>query len=365
MSDLLPTQQPPDGGMLIFQTEDGRTRLEVRLLNESVWLSLNQMADLFQRDKSVISKHISNVFEEGELRPEATVASYATVQTEGGRKVNRDIEYYNLDVIISVGYRVKSQRGTQFRIWATQRLREYIVKGFTMDDERLKQSGGGGYFDELLARIRDIRSSEKVFWRKILDIYATSVDYDPHNDLSAKFFATVQNKMHWAAHGQTAAEVIARRADASKPNMGLTAWTGSRPRKSDVGVAKNYLAKDELEALNLIVSMYLDFAELQARNRRAMRMADWIGKLDDFLRISERDILTHAGKISHDDALARAEAEYGKYRALEDAKPTEVDKHFDEAVQKLKQLEHQPPAKEKREKPKPKTPRKKKKKKGN
>src|ERR1700733_561999 len=243
----------PAGGELIFyQTEDGQTRLQVRLEAETVWLSLNQMADLFQRDKSVISKHIKNVYEERELAPEATVAKFATVQNEGGREVSREIEFYNLDVIISVGYRVKSHRGTQFRIWATQRLREYIIKGFTMDDERLKQGGGGNYFDELLTRIRDIRSSEKAFWRKVLEIYATSIDYDPSAEASRKFFATVQNKMHWGAHGQTAAEVIHARADAAKPNMGLTAWTGSRPRKTDVAVAKNYLKLEKIEALNLI-----------------------------------------------------------------------------------------------------------------
>ena len=249
------------------------------------------------------------------------------------------VEYYNLDVIISVGYRVKSQRGTQFRIWATQRLREYIVKGFTLDDERLKQAGGGNYFDELLARIRDIRSSEKVFWRKVLEIYATSIDYDPGAEASQQFFATVQNKMHWAAHGQTAAEVIARRADAAKPNMGLTSWPGSHPRKEDAAIAKNYLAAEELEALNRIVTAYLEFAELQARNRKAMYMRDWIAKLDDFLRLSEHDILTHAGKVSHEAALAKAEAEYEKFRTLEAAKPSPVEIHFQEAIEQVKRLE--------------------------
>ena len=233
---------------LLYQTEDGRTRVEVRFGGETAWLSLTQMADLFQRDKSVISRHIKNVFEEGELTREATVAEFATVQREGDREVTRQVEYYNLDVIISVGYRVKSHRGTQFRIWATQRLREYIVKGFTLDDERLKRAGGGNYFDELLARIRDIRSAEKVFWRKVLEIYATSIDYDPSAEASQRFFATVQNKMHWAVHGQTAAEVISARADSTQPNMGLTSWTGERPRKADAVVAKNYLNHAELEA---------------------------------------------------------------------------------------------------------------------
>ncbi len=256
------------------------------------------------------------------------------------------VEFYNLDVIISVGYRVKSLRGTQFRIWATQRLREYIVKGFAMDDERLKQSGGGAYFDELLERIRDIRSSEKVFWRKVLDIYATSADYDPRAEASQLFFATVQNKMHWAAHGQTAAEVIAARADAAQPNMGMKTWPGSRPRKADAAVAKNYLNEQELGDLNLIVSLYLDFAELQARSRRVMTMGDWIAKLDDFMRISDREILTHAGKVSHEAALERAEGEFEKFRRLEDAKPSPVEEHFLEAIEQVKRLEkrkHAPP----------------------
>jgi hypothetical protein len=338
----LPAPLDSPGEFILYQTEDGRTRVEVRIFHETVWLSLNQMADLFQRDKSVISRHIANVFEEGELSRAATVAEFATVQTEGPRQVERRIEYYNLDVIISVGYRVKSHRGTQFRIWATQRLREYLIKGFALDDQRLKQAGGGNYFDELLARIRDIRSSEKVFWRKVLDIYATSIDYDPDTDLSHQFFATVQNKIHWAAHGHTAAEVIARRADAGKPYMGLTAWTGDKPRRCDIAVAKNYLDKEELEALNLIVSFYLDFAELQARGRKPMYMRDWIAKLDDFLRLSERDILTHAGEVSHDDALAKAQLEYEKWRTQQAALPSLVEDHFDEAIKEIKRLEQTP-----------------------
>lgn len=248
--------------ILIYQGEDGRTRIEVRFEGETAWLSLGQMAELFQRDKSVISRHVANVFEEGELDRSAVVAKFATTATDNK---TYQVEFYNLDVIISVGYRVKSHRGTQFRIWATQRLREYIVKGFTLDDDRLKRGGGGNYFDELLARIRDIRSSEKAFWRKVLDIYATSIDYDPSIEASQRFFATVQNKMHWAAHGKTAAEVIAERADATKPNMGLTSWPGATPRKADVAIAKNYLDADELDALNKIVVAYLDFAEVQDR----------------------------------------------------------------------------------------------------
>jgi hypothetical protein len=329
--------------LFLYQTEDGRTRIDVRLDGETAWLSLGQMTELFQRDKSVISRHIKNVFDEGELTPDATVAKSATVQREGEREVTREVEYFNLDVIISVGYRVKSHRGTQFRIWATQRLREYIVKGFTLDDDRLKRGGGGNYFDELLGRIRDIRSSEKVFWRKVLEIYATSIDYDPSFDASQRFFATVQNKMHWAAHGHTAAEVIAARADVAKPNMGLTTWAGDTPRKADVAVAKNYLAESELEALNRIVNAYLEFAELQAMNRKPMYMADWIAKLDDFLRLSDREILRHAGKVSHETAVAKAELAYDRFAAEHVALPSPVEKHFEEAVRDVKRLARKSP----------------------
>ncbi len=341
----MPEKPKSNSELILYQTEDGNTRVEVRLENETVWLTQNQMAELFQRDKSVISKHVSNIFDEGELKPELTVAKIATVQKEGQRDVSREIEFYNLDVIISVGYRVKSLRGTQFRIWATKRLREYIVQGFTMDDERLKRTGGGEYFDRLLDRIRDIRSSEKVFWRKVLDIYATSSDYDGGSEASQSFFAAVQNKIHWAAHGHTAAEIIASRADANKPNMGLTSWAGARPRKSDIGVAKNYLGKDEIEALNLIVSLYLDFAELQAKSRKLVTMRDWITKLDGFLRLSERDILTHAGKVSHEKAIGKAEEQYEKFRVLEDAKPSAVEADFEAAIKKVKELQAAPKAK--------------------
>jgi len=343
MSKAIISGGGPEGGeFLLYQTEDGAARVEVRMRGETVWLSLNQMAALFDRDKSVISRHITNVFEERELDRAATVADFATVQSEGDRTVERRVEHFNLDVIISVGYRVKSLRGTQFRIWATQRLREYIVKGFAMDDARLKAAGEGNYFDELLERIRDIRSSERVFWRKVLDIFATSTDYDPSASAAVLFFQTVQNKMHWAVHGQTAAEVIHRRADASKPNMGMTAWAGAgvggAPRKSDAGIAKNYLNEEEIKALNLIVSAYLDFAELQAMNRRAMTMAAWIGKLDDFLRLTEREILTHAGKVSHEAALAKASAEYEAFRQAQNALPQPVDEHFREAIEKADRL---------------------------
>ena len=328
---------------LLYQSADGQSRVEVRFQGETVWLSLTQMAELFGRDKSVISRHITNVFEEGELDRGATVAEFATVQSEGDRQVQRLTEYYNLDVIISVGYRVKSLRGTQLRIWATQRLREYIVKGFTMDDQRLKNAGGGRYFDELLARIRDIRSAERVFWRKVLDIYATSIDYDARAEASERFFQTVQNKMHWAAHRQTAAEVIHRRADASKPQMGLTAWAGDRPRKSDAGVAKNYLTEDEIKALNLIVSAYLDFAELQAMNHQPMTMQGWIDKLDDFLRLAGREILTHAGKISHEQALAKAGTQYEAFRKSQAEFPEAVDQHFEDTINEVKRLAKQKP----------------------
>lgn len=337
------SQKPPGTSeapteFLLYQTEDGQTRVEVRMTDETVWLSLGQMAELFGRDKSVISRHVKNVFEEGELERKGTVANFATVQAEGPRSVGRDIEHYNLDVIISVGYRVKSHRGTQFRIWATQRLREYLIKGFAMDDERLKAGGGGRYFDELLARIRDIRSSEKVFWRKVLDIYATSIDYDPRTEVSRQFFATIQNKMHWAAHGHTAAELIDRRADARQPNMGLTHWQGARPRKADAEIAKNYLAENELDTLNRLVNVYLEFAETQAVRRRPMTMADWIAKLDDFLRISEFEILDHAGRISNDAALRKAHLEFEKYQKSVIDLPSPVETHFEEAVSKSRQL---------------------------
>lgn len=326
------------GEILLYQTEDGATRIEVHLQGETAWLTQAQMAELFQTTKQNISLHIKNVYEEGELIQKGTVKDSLTVQKEGDRQVSREVSYYSLDVIISVGYRVKSIRGAQFRIWATQRLKEYLIKGFALDDERLKKAGGGNYFDELLARIRDIRSSEKVFWRKVLDIYATSIDYTPDADTSKQFFKVVQNKMHWATHGQTAAEVIAARADAAKPNMGLTSWAGSKLVRSDIEVAKNYLNQDELDVLNRFVSMYLDYAELQAMNRKPMHMKDWIAKLDDFIRFNERELLTHAGKISHQQAIDKARAEYDKYRALTVDESSPVEQHFIEAIQAVKQL---------------------------
>ena len=321
--------------MLLYQTTDGATRLEVRLEDETVWLTQNQMAELFQTSVPNVSMHIRNIFAEGELQPVATVKEFLIVRQEGTRQVSRSVDHYNLDVIISVGYRVKSHRGTQFRMWATQRLREYIVKGFALDDDRLKRAGGGNYFEELLSRIRDIRSSEKVFWRKVLEIYATSIDYDAREEASQLFFATVQNKMHWAAHGHTAAEIVQDRADATKPNMGLTNWLGSEPTKGEAAIAKNYLTAEELEALNRIVNAYLEFAELQALNQKPMYMRDWIAKLEDFLRLGDRDILRHAGTISHEQALRKAGLEFEKFRALQIAQPSQVEKDFDEAVKKL------------------------------
>jgi hypothetical protein len=324
------------GEFLLYQTQDGRTHVQVRIQHETVWLTQKAMAELFQKDVRTISEHIRNIFEEGELQPDSVVRNFRITAADNKQY---DTQHYNLDVIISVGYRVKSLRGTQFRIWATQRLREYIVKGFTLDDERLKKAGGGDHFDELLERIRDIRSSERVFWRKVLDIYSLSEDYDPQADTSKLFFQTVQNKMHWAIVGQTAAEIVHTRADAAKPRMGLTGWSGDKPRKTDVSIAKNYLNQDELKTLNLIVSAYLDFAELQAVARKPMTMAKWIAKLDDFIRISDREILTHAGRISHETARLKAEAEFETFRAAQAALPQPVDQHFANAIEELKQIE--------------------------
>ena len=271
------------GEVIIYQTDDGLSKIEVNLKNETVWLSLDQMAELFQRDKSTVSRHINNIFKEGELKREATVANFATVQLEGDRTVKRNIEYYNLDVIISVGYRVKSIRGTQFRIWANSVLKEYIIKGFAMDDDRLKGNAGGNYWKELLDRIRDIRSSEKVLYRQVLDLYATSVDYNPQSEESIQFFQIVQNKLHYAAHGHTAAEVIYERADSEKPFMGLTSFSGELPALKDIGVAKNYLKEDELKILNNLVSGYFDLAEINVIEHKPMYMADYVEQLDSIL----------------------------------------------------------------------------------
>ena len=316
------------GQFLLYQTPDGESKIEVKLQDDTVWLSLDQMAELFQRNKSTISRHIKNVLEEGELLADSTIANFATVQNEGKRHVERQITYYNLDTIISVGYRVHSYRGVQFRIWATKVLKDYIVKGFALNDDLLKRAGGGNYFDELLARIRDIRSSEKVFYRKVLEIYALSIDYDPRVEMTQKFFKTVQNKMHYSVHGHTAAEIIYERADAQKDFMGLTTWSGAMPTKPEAEIAKNYLTQDEIKSLNRIVSLYLDFAEMQAEEHRPMYMKDWINILDDFLRISRKDILTHAGKISAKLAKEKADTEYDKFkeRTKDDLSPVEI--HF-------------------------------------
>ncbi len=319
------------GEIIIYQSEDGTTRLETRLEDETVWLTQAQLTELFQKAKSTISEHISNIFEERELDPNSVVRNFRTTAADGKAY---DTAYYNLDVIISVGYRVKSLQGTKFRQWATSRLREYIIKGFALNDEMLKQAGGGNYFDELLARIRDIRSSEKVFWRKVLDIYATSVDYDPNSELSVKFFQTVQNKMHWAAHGNTAAEVIYNRIDAGKPHLGLTNFKGSRPTKQEAGIAKNYLTEDELNILNRIVTAYLEFAELQALNRKVMYMSDWSVRLDDFLRMAGNEILQNAGTVSHEKALEKAASEFQKNKELHKNDLSEAEQHFIKQIEK-------------------------------
>lgn len=315
----------PQSNLLIYQSEDGVTRIETRLEGETVWLTQAQLCELFQKSKATISEHIKHVFEEGELEEISVVRKFRTTAADGK---NYEMTYYNLDVIISVGYRVKSHQGTKFRQWATARLREYIVKGFTMNDELLKQAGGGNYFGELLARIRDIRSSEKVFWRKVLDIYATSIDYDPKTDVSQHFFKTVQNKMHFAAHGNTAAEVIYKRIDADKPNLGLTNFKGEQPNKQEIQVAKNYLTEEELNILNRTVTAYLELAELQALNRKPMYMQDWITRLDDFLRMVGNEVLQHAGVISHDQAVKKAELEYVKYKEKTKNELSRVEKDF-------------------------------------
>jgi len=308
-----------DNQILIYQSKDGNIKIDVHLQDESVWLTQEQMAELFGKGRSTITEHIANIFEEGELAQNRTCRKFRQVRQEGNREVEREIEHYNLDVIISVGYRVKSLQGTQFRQWATKRIHEYIVKGFTMDDDRLKQEGARSrYFEELLQRIRDIRSSERNFYQKVTDIYATSIDYKKDDKLTHEFFATVQNKMHFAVHGQTAAEMINQRVDAEKPFLGLTNFKGNYITQRDIGIAKNYLSEDELKQLNLIVSLYLDFAELQATNGRLMKMQDWIQKLDDFLRISEKNLLTNAGIVSHKQAMEKAIVEYEKYRQAAD-----------------------------------------------
>lgn len=322
--------------ILMYTTEDGATKIEVTFDHDTVWLSIDQMAELFQRDKSVIGKHVRNIFKEGELVKETVWAKSAYTASD---EKTYQVDFYNLDVIISVGYRVKSLRGTQFRIWATSILKEYMKKGFALDDDRLKNLGGGNYFDELLARIRDIRSSEKVFWRKVLEIYATSIDYDPKSESSILFFKQVQNKMHWAAHKHTAAEIIYQRADADKNNMGLTAWAGKEIKRSDVEVAKNYLNEKEIDALNKIVTAYLDIAEVHALNQEPMYMKDWLETIDDYLKMTRRDILTTKGMVTHKQALEKAHGEYEKYRKKQEDSLSLVECHFLESIETLHRLE--------------------------
>ena len=330
------------GSIILYTTPDGESKIEVTLQDETVWLTLDQMAELFQRNKSTISRHIKNIFETGELNADTTVAFFATVQTEGKRIVERNLAFYNLDMIISVGYRVNSYRGVQFRQWATMVLKEYIKKGFVLNDELLKNAGRGNYFDELLARIRDIRSSEKIFYRKILEIYAISIDYDPRVEITKQFFATVQNKMHYAVHGHTAAEIIYGRANADKDFMGLTTWTGMMPKRTDAEFAKNYLNEEEIDTLNRIVNLYIDYAELRAKDHKPMYMRDWILKLDDFLRLSDKEILTHAGSISAKLAKEKADTEYDKFKERTANELTPVEIHFIENFEReQKRLDRQ------------------------
>jgi hypothetical protein len=346
MNDNLPIQSPGEASrFLLYETDDGRTRIEVRLEDNTVWLTQRLLAELYQKDVRTVSEHVNNIYAEGELDPGPTIRRFRIVQTEGQRDVTRDVDHYNLDMILAVGYRVRSVRGTQFRRWATATLREYLVKGFVLDDERLKEGRtlGEDYFDELLERIRDIRASERRFYQKITDIYATSMDYDANAQITRDFFATVQNKLHWAIHGHTAAEIIHQRADAAKPHMGLTTWKRApkgRIRRADVTVAKNYLDERELSALNRIVTMYLDYAELQAQSRRPMHMADWVKRLDAFLEFNEQNILAHAGRISAEMAKERAELEFDRYeqtrRRLEATQPTS---DFDRFVEETRRLE--------------------------
>ncbi|MBN2590691.1 MAG: virulence RhuM family protein [Sedimentisphaerales bacterium] len=328
--------EPKGGEILIYQTESGQTKIEVRLEGETLWLNQADLAKLYQTTTPNINIHIKNIYEEGELLEEATIKDYLIVQNEGGRQVSRRVKYYNLDMILSVGYRIKSHIATRFRQWATQRLREYIVKGFVLDDERLKNPDHPfDYFDELIRRIQEIRTSERRFYQKITDIYSTSVDYDPTSEISLTFFKTVQNKMHWAITGMTAAEIINERADSSKPNMGLTNWRGEKVRKSDIVIAKNYLNETELKALNNLVEQYLVFAEGQAMRRVPMYMKDWINKLNGFLTLNDRDILNDAGRISHDMAIQFAQTEFEKFERKRIEKKDKQDSDFDKTVKMI------------------------------
>lgn len=325
-----------DSKIILYQSEDGTTKIDVRLQDENVWLNQKQLAELFQTTVANINIHLRNIFDEGELDQGATVKEYLIVRLEGIREVSRRIDFYNLDAIISVGYRIKSHVATRFRIWATQHLKEYIIKGFTLDDDRLKAAGQIRYFDELQERIRDIRSSERIFYQKIKDIFTLSIDYDPKTSHAKDFFATIQNKLHWAIHGHTAAELITMRANAGDKNMGLTAWQGAKIRKADVGIAKNYLTQPEISQLNLLVEQFLAFAENQARQKKVMYMVDWIKKLNDILTINETEILEHAGRISHQLAIEIAEMEYDKYNTLRMA--SDDKKALEELQNELKLL---------------------------
>lgn len=332
------------GEFLLYQTEDAQTRVQVRLQDGGLWLTQAQLAELYQCSPQNITQHIRAIYQTGELQEAATCKPYLQVRLERGRQVNRSLKHYSLEVVLAVGYRAKSHRGTQFRRWATEQLKTYLRKGVLLDDDRFKRGEDAEYFEELLARIRDIRSSEKVFWRKVLDIYATSIDYDPHTEIARQFFATVQNKMHWAAHGHTAAELIVARVDAQAPHVGLTNWPGASKgapvRKADVGIAKNYLNAEELDTLNRIVTAYIEVAELQAQAHQPMTMRDWAQELDNFLRMTRKDILTHAGKVSAKTALAKAEAAYAQYRARVRNLPSPVEKDFEAALaQPVKQLQ--------------------------
>jgi hypothetical protein len=335
MSAADATENGPGDQVLLYQAEDGRIRVECRFEGETLWLTQAQMAELFQVTVPTINEHLKGIFDERELQAERTIRSFRMVRMEGAREVARHLEHYALDAVLAVGFRVRSPRGTAFRQWATEQLREFVVKGFALDDVRLKEGGGGLYFDELLARIRNIRSTEKVFYRAVLKIYALSIDYDPKASASQQFFATVQNKMHWAAHGQTAAEVVLQRSDAHKPNMGMTNLPTSRVRKQDASIAKNYLDATELETLNRIVTAYLEFAELQALRRKPMTMQDWITRLDDFLRVSDFELLKDAGKVSHQQAIDKAEAEFERYRREQAALPSRAEQDFEAAIKTL------------------------------
>lgn len=329
-------QPAPTSEFLLYQTEDGQSRIQVRLSDGTLWLTQKQLSELYQVSVTTINGHLRTIYEDSELDAHRTIRKSRIVALEGKRSVERLVDHYNLEAILHIGYRVRSHRGAQFRRWASETLSSYLVKGFVLDDERFKSGKDDAYFEELLARIRDIRSSEKVFWKKVLDIYATSIDYSPDTDGARQFFATVQNKMHWAAHGHTAAELIALRADASAPNMGLTTWAsaskGGAIRKTDVSIAKNYLNEEELATLNRIVNAYIEIAELQAQARKPMTMADWAKRLDDFLRMTERDVLTHAGKVAAEVAQAKAEGQFMLFHEQQRQQPSRVEQDFELAL---------------------------------